>query len=60
MKNIKGYRTFVSMGVALAVALYQAYVEPLPAVDPQVWSIAVPAVALILRFFTSTPVFNKE
>ena len=60
MKNLSGFKTVISMGIALVVALYQAYVEPLPAVDPQVWSIAVPAVALILRFFTSTPVFNKE
>ena len=60
MKKIAGFKTVLSMSVALVVALYQVYVEPLPVVDPEVWSIAVPAVALILRFFTSTPVFNKE
>ena len=60
MKKISGFKTVISMSVALLVGLYQVYVEPLPVVDPQLWNIAVPAVALILRFFTSTPVFNKE
>lgn len=55
-----GFKTITTMGVALAVALYQHYVAPIPAVDPELWAIAVPAMGLVLRFLTKTPVFNKE
>lgn len=57
---LKGYRTVISMGLALVVGLYQMYVEPLPAIDPKLWNIAVPTVAIILRFMTDGPLPLKD
>lgn len=55
-----GFKTVLTMGVALAVALYQQFVAPIPAVDPELWAIAVPTLALVLRFFTKTVIFKSE
>ena len=51
-----GKKTILTMSVALAVALWQTFVGPIPAVDPTLWSIAVPVAGLILRFVTKGPV----
>ena len=56
---MKGYRTILAMGLALAVALYQQFAGDIPAVDPTVLNIAVPIVAVILRFITTTPVGDR-
>ncbi len=56
---MNGYKTLITMAVALAVALYQYYAGPLPAVDPKVFNIAVPIVGIVLRFLTTTPVGGK-
>src|SRR3990167_4778424 len=57
MKNfLVGKKTFLVMGVALVVALFQHFVAPIPAVDPDLWAIAVPVVGIILRFVTHQPV----
>ena len=60
MKQLKGYKTVCAMGIALAAALYQQFVGPLPEVNQGLWNIMVPAVALGLRFVTTTPVGSKE
>lgn len=53
---LAGKKTILSMAVALTVALYGYFVEPIPAVDPQVFNIVVPVVALVLRLVTKGPV----
>jgi hypothetical protein len=56
MNTLSGYKTFIAMGMALIVALWQYFVEPLPAVDPELWNVVVPAVAIALRVVTKEPV----
>jgi len=56
MQALKGYKTVLAMGIALAAALYQYFVGPLPAIDPAVWNVLVPIVGLALRFVTTGPV----
>ena len=53
---MSGSRTIISMTVALAVALYQQFVGPIEAVDQEVWAVAVPAAAIVLRLVTREPV----
>ena len=60
MTFLAGKKTFAAMGIALGVALYQHFVGPLPAVDKEVWDIAVPAVAIILRVVTHKPVVKGD
>lgn len=56
--QMKGKKTVLTMGVALAVALYQHFVGPIPAVDPELWNIVLPIVAIGLRAVTKTPMFK--
>ena len=49
-------KTFWLNVIALIVALIQAFVGPLPAVDPQQFGAAVAALNLALRFVTKLPV----
>ena len=59
MNFLKGYRTAIFNVVAFAVALSQYYNGPLPAVDPGQFTVAVTVVNFLLRFFTTSPIFNK-
>lgn len=55
-----GYRTLIIMTVALAAALFQHYVEPIPAVDPEVWNIVLPIIAIGMRLITKKAVPFKD
>jgi hypothetical protein len=59
MKILQGYKTLIAMGLALGVGLYQNFAGPLPEVDPNIMAVAVPTVAIILRFLTKGPVGEK-
>ena len=60
MKFLAGYKTIITMTVALLCALYSTYVEAIPAVDSELWAIAVPVVAILLRFITKQPISIKD
>ena len=57
---MKGYRTVLAFSIALAAAVYQYFVGPLPEIDPKLWNVIVAAGGLYLRFNTTTPVGQKE
>jgi len=59
MAALQGYKTVIAMGIALAAALYQQFVGPLPAIDPQLWNILVPVAGIGLRMVTKTPLGVK-
>lgn len=59
LNKLSGYKTFIAMGLALVVGLYQYFVEPLPAIDPEVWNILVPIVGIVLRFVTKSAPMTK-
>ena len=52
---MSGYKTYVVFGASLAVALFQQFVAPIPAVDPEVWAMVLPIAGIILRFVTKGP-----
>lgn len=60
MKFLVGKKTFLIMGFALIVGLVQHFTGPLPNIDPEVWSIVLPTVGLLLRFVTHQPVSIKD
>ena len=59
MAALQGYKTVIAMGIALAAALYQQFVGPLPVVDQNLWNILVPVVGIGLRAVTKTPLGVK-
>lgn len=60
LQKLQGYKTIIAMSLAVVVALWQYFVGPLPAIDPKLWDIAVPVVALGLRFMTKSAVFQPH
>lgn len=54
LAKLSGYKTFVAMGLALVVGLWQYFVEPLPAIDPELWNVLLPIVGIVLRFVTKS------
>ena len=56
MTNIlAGKKTYIVFGASLAVALFQQFVAPIPAVDPEIWAMVLPIAGLLLRFVTKGP-----
>ena len=61
MTNVlAGKKTYIVFGASLAVALFQHFVAPIPAVDPEVWGMVLPVVGLILRFVTKGPAVGAK
>ena len=50
--GLKGKKTYFVMGFALLVGLVQHFGGPLPEIDPEVWSMALPIAGIILRYIT--------
>lgn len=62
---LAGKKTILTFSVALAVALYQHFVEPIPAIEAlpggqETWDIAVAVAGLVLRFVTRGPVTVRD
>lgn len=56
VKSVFQSKTIAVNAVAIGVALYQYFVAPIPAADPQWFAFAVASINLGLRFVTKTPV----
>lgn len=62
---LSGKKTLIAFSVALAVALYQHFVEPVPAIEAlpggqETWDIAVAVAGLVLRFVTKEPISFRD
>lgn len=55
MDTLKGYKTYITMGLMWICALYQYFVEPIPSVDPEQFAIVSTTLALALRYITTGP-----
>lgn len=60
LQQLQGYRTVIGFSIALACALWQTFVGPLPVLDPSQFATIVTIFGLVMRFATKTPVGQKS
>jgi len=60
---MKGYRTFIFFGVALALAIANLFGFAdwkMDTTQAEIFSVVVPLVGLVLRYLTDTALFKKD